>query len=71
MFSFGWDQFDASRAFAMLPSLDLYGAPGGTSDVAALRVGRFSTKWRDYMPQADLNEATGAAADRAFVDASG
>jgi hypothetical protein len=31
---FGWSQFHASRAFAMLPSLDLYGAPRGTSNVA-------------------------------------
>ena len=38
---FGWSQFHASRAFAMLPSLDLYGAPRGTSNVADLRVTRY------------------------------
>ena len=35
---FGWSQFHASRAFAMLPPLDLFGAPRGTSNVADLRV---------------------------------
>jgi hypothetical protein len=38
---FGWSQFHASRAFAMLPSVDLYGAPRGTSNVADLRVTRY------------------------------
>ena len=38
---FGWSQFHASRAFVMLPSLDLYGAPRGTSNVADLRVMRY------------------------------
>ena len=34
-------QFHASRAFAMLPSLELYGAPRGASNVADLRVTRY------------------------------
>jgi hypothetical protein len=38
---FGWNQFDASGAFAMLPSLDLCGAPRGTSNLADLRVTRY------------------------------
>ena len=39
---FGWSQFHASRAFATLPSLDLYdGASRGTSNVADLRVTRY------------------------------
>ena len=38
---FGWNEFDASGAFAMLPSLDLCGAPRGTSNLADLRVMRY------------------------------
>src|SRR6266581_117380 len=37
-------QFHASRAFAMLPSLDLYGAPRGTANVAPGRVIRQMTR---------------------------
>ena len=38
---FGWSQFHASRAFAMLPALYLYGVPRGTSNAADLRVTRY------------------------------